>query len=91
MTKTWGAVSARHQSLIAAHGRFPQLYHSQVYATIIASRPLLSINEAWMDECVARSQSLADQYNNLHQQRNFAIRNVLEILSFQPNHVQNIS
>ena len=26
--------------------------------------PLLSINEAWMDECAARLQPLADQYKN---------------------------
>ena len=34
--------------------------------------PLLSLNEAWMDECAARLQPLVDQYKPVHYQA-FAI------------------
>ena len=44
----------------------------------------LACNKVWMDECTAKSDPLADQYNNpIHQQRIFAI----ETYSFQPDHV----
>jgi len=35
--------------------------------------PLLNMNEAWMDECAARLQPLADQYKNPLQHQTFTI------------------
>ena len=48
--------------------RIPALYYSQALKKPLGSwnlvNPLLRMNEAWMDECAARLQPLADQYKN---------------------------
>jgi len=38
--------------------------------------PLLSVNEAWMDECAARLQPLVDQYKNPNNSPNFRNRKI---------------
>ena len=42
--------------------RISKLYYSQVLGSWNLVIPLLSMNEAWMDECAARLQPLVDQY-----------------------------
>ena len=51
--------------------RIPALYFSQAYEALRQLdlvNPLLSLNEAWMDECAARLQPLVDQYKSRQNQ-----------------------
>ena len=47
--------------------------------------PLLSMNEAWMDECAARLQPLVDQYKPI-QHQTFAIEKFRDLIE-KPDHV----
>ena len=41
---------------------------------------LLSVNEAWMDECAARLQPLVDQYKTQTSHQTFAIENFRDLI-----------
>ena len=58
--------------------RIPALYYSQVKKSLGKwnfVNPLLSMNEAWKDECAARLQPLVDQYK-LKKTPNFRNRKI---------------